>query len=254
MKTAAFAPPLFLFLLVAFVLVAMPEHLQAAPQIASPTFESDDLLLEGLDGLLDDLPEPESAPNPERPSANGGEDLGAGADNPLTRIEQGMATAEQLIAGPLVAERGGSAKTSRVQQQVISELDELIKQAEQQCQQCQSASSSSSSSQSKGRQQSQRSQPKPGDAKQASAGTAEPSGKPSGKTGKQQGNQSVARLQSAGSAAAAGRPPQELMKEVWGRLPQRLREQMLESSSDEFLPQYREEIEQYFRRLAEQPE
>ena len=35
--------------------------------------------------------------------------------------------------------------------------------------------------------------------------------------------------------------------------PERVREQMLQSHDDEFLPKYELEIEQYFRRLAEDP-
>jgi hypothetical protein len=38
---------------------------------------------------------------------------------------------------------------------------------------------------------------------------------------------------------------------LWGHLPERQREQMLQSFSDEFLPKYELEIEQYYRRLSE---
>jgi len=37
-------------------------------------------------------------------------------------------------------------------------------------------------------------------------------------------------------------------------LPERLREQMLQNAAEEFLPEYRELIAEYFRRLAEDPE
>ena len=42
------------------------------------------------------------------------------------------------------------------------------------------------------------------------------------------------------------------MKSLWGNLPVRSREQMLQSFSDEFLPKYEIEIEQYYRRLSEE--
>jgi len=45
-----------------------------------------------------------------------------------------------------------------------------------------------------------------------------------------------------------------LMRQVWRHLPQRDREQMLQSSVDVFLPKYSAMIEEYFRRLAEIPE
>ncbi|KKK95447.1 hypothetical protein LCGC14_2672730, partial [marine sediment metagenome] len=44
---------------------------------------------------------------------------------------------------------------------------------------------------------------------------------------------------------------QEVMKKLWGELPQRDREQMLQSPPEEFLPKYELLIEQYFRRLTE---
>jgi hypothetical protein len=44
----------------------------------------------------------------------------------------------------------------------------------------------------------------------------------------------------------------EMVKAVWGQLPERTRQQMLQSFSDEFLPKYETEIEQYYRRLSEE--
>ena len=43
-----------------------------------------------------------------------------------------------------------------------------------------------------------------------------------------------------------------MVKDLWGQLPPHAREQLLQSSSDEFLPQYELEIEKYYRRLAEE--
>src|SRR5205814_6675598 len=44
----------------------------------------------------------------------------------------------------------------------------------------------------------------------------------------------------------------EMVKALWGQLPARSREQMLQSFSDEFLPKYELDIEQYYRHLSEQ--
>ncbi|MEM9185817.1 MAG: hypothetical protein AAGB00_04900 [Planctomycetota bacterium] len=227
----------------------------ATQSCAAPEFEGfgDDLLTDDLDGLLEGLPELDDAPDtpPEGPPP------AAAEPNPLERIASGMAAAKQLIAS-----RGAPAETKRVQERVVTELDELIKQAEKQNPPPSGAPSQSQQAkdqQGKQRQQSQRSQPKPGE----QAGGREPSNRQGGKPGRQAGDakgsqgksdQSRERLARAAAQSADGRPPQELVKEVWGRLPQRIREQMLESSSDEFLPQYRKEIERYFQRLAEQPE
>ena len=42
-----------------------------------------------------------------------------------------------------------------------------------------------------------------------------------------------------------------VLKQLWGELPQRQREQMLEPPVEEFLPKYEQQIEEYFRRLSE---
>ena len=45
---------------------------------------------------------------------------------------------------------------------------------------------------------------------------------------------------------------QTLLKNLWGHLPERQREQMLQSSVEEFLPKYETMIRKYFLRLAEE--
>jgi hypothetical protein len=45
---------------------------------------------------------------------------------------------------------------------------------------------------------------------------------------------------------------QALVKRVWGHLPDRARQELQNVSAEEFLPKYREVIEDYFRRLAEE--
>ena len=44
-----------------------------------------------------------------------------------------------------------------------------------------------------------------------------------------------------------------LVKDLWGRLPERQREELLQPLSEEFLPEYAADIEEYFRVLAEAP-
>lgn len=235
---------------------------QPSPAAVGRTTKPSSSLTDGLDGLLDSLPPESAAPGemraPTDPSSPGaGEDLGARPESPLKAIEAGMSKAERLIAAA-----AATGEASRTQAKVISELDELIKQAEKQCQQCNNPSSGSSSGQPKpdaGRQASQRSQPKPGGAKQPEPNAKQQANAKPGPGKKQQqgqaeGRRSTERLAAARASEAEGRPPGELMKEVWGRLPARVRERMLESASDEFLPEYRGDIEEYFRRLAEQPE
>ena len=42
-----------------------------------------------------------------------------------------------------------------------------------------------------------------------------------------------------------------VIKQVWGELPEKERQQMLQTSVEEFLPKYADLIERYFKRLAE---
>ena len=42
-----------------------------------------------------------------------------------------------------------------------------------------------------------------------------------------------------------------MLKEVWGHLPARVREQMQNAASEQFLPKYEAMIEQYYERLTE---
>lgn len=163
--------------------------------------------------------------------AEGGEDLGQPAANPLLGIQSNMQKAETLIgAGDI------SGNTGKVQQRVVDDLDELIKKAEEQCKNSQSGQPDKPGK----KQASQRSKPgsKPGPPQQASQ---------QAQSGAKTSSTRLGKTQATGDG---GRPPEELMKEVWGRLPARLREQMLQSSPDEFLPEYREEIEAYYRELA----
>ena len=44
----------------------------------------------------------------------------------------------------------------------------------------------------------------------------------------------------------------DVLKGVWGLLPERQREQMLQSYEEQFLPKYEQMIADYFRSLAEE--
>jgi hypothetical protein len=121
-----------------------------------------------------------------------------------------------------------------VQKQVVAQLDELIAQLSKQCQggQCEQPGQS--------QEQSQRSQPKPS---QASKGSAR---------GKSPARDSSDPLNRASAQPADKADIDAVVKDLWGHLPERSREQMLQSFSTEFLPKYELEIEQYYRRLSEE--
>jgi hypothetical protein len=168
--------------------------------------------------------------------------LSAGA-NPtaqsLSRVQHGMQNAQALLAKPGADAKDGTARLAGpVQQEVLSDLDKLIAELSKQCQccngQCQGGGKDSQ---------------KPGQNSQSNK-----SGKPgtaSGR-GKTAARDSTDRLDSTTAKPVDKGAVDEMVKALWGHLPARNREQMLQSFSNEFLPKYELEIEQYYRRLSEE--
>jgi hypothetical protein len=211
-----------------FLLVALQTSVIAEQEPAKSA--TDDALLESLDAeLMDGL---ETVPDK---SIEGSESEASAteADDDFTRIANRMREAARLI--PKISE---TEKTKTVQTRIVGELEELIGALEKQCQQ----SSSSSSGKSKGEQQSQRSQVKPSGSQQGGEGT----------NSRQPARDSTERLGPDELQRADAQQMQGLLKDLWGQLPEKAREQMLKTSPEQFLPKYELMIEQYFKRLAEE--
>lgn len=169
---------------------------------------------EGLDAkLLDQLGE--------------GEDIELGPQpNPLTRIGRTMRQVETLIV-----KRDTSTRTQTMQKQIVSELDALLEQTKKQCQggQCDSPASASKPS--------------------SAAGNKPSEGEPSNKPAKD----STERLAKPGKTDTEdAKDLDELVKQVWGHLPDKVRGQMQNVSVENFLPKYEKLIEDYYKRLAEE--
>jgi hypothetical protein len=159
-----------------------------------------------------------------------GEDIGQPSGSAaLGRIEEQMGTAKSLLQQAKAPDRAGE-----VQQQVVADLDALIAQLSKQCQGGSSPSSSQCNSPS------QRTQ----------ASGAKPAAKPGHGSAPARDSQTRIGRNDPGAVDLGDR--EQLLKDVWGHLPPHAREQMLQSHSDEFLPQYELEIEQYYRRLSEE--
>ena len=166
-----------------------------------------------------------------------GEDLGAsGEQDPLARLSQRMREVEALMA-----RKRADGETGRLQSQIVHDIEELIKQARKQRQS--SSSSSSGGKSGKGAQQTanRRDVSQPGRESTRSQQEAEAAARQSVKEARQ---------------GQARRPDmanmRELLKGVWGQLPARQREQMLQSYEEQFLPKYEQMIADYFRSLAEE--
>lgn len=170
-----------------------------------------------------------------------GEDVGRG-ESPLASVIQGMRQAEGLIA-----DESSQTAAAPVQRQVVTHLEKLIAEMEKLCQggQCNKPGE-------KKKQVSKRSQPKPGEPKPGECdkeGECDQPGKPSKKAGKKANQSGTTSLSGAPNVSPAEQ--QELMKAAWGHLPERMRERMLQGSDNEFLPEYSDDLQEYYRRLAE---
>jgi hypothetical protein len=167
-----------------------------------------------------------------------GEDIGQPSGPlPLVRVRQGMQQAESLLVKASSEEEASTLQQAgEVQRQVVSQLDRLIAELAKQCQGGQCPPSDQPP------QPGQRSAAKPGKTANKSSG------------GKTAARDSSDPLNRTGAKPVDTGDVDGLMKDLWGHLPERYREQMMQSFSDEFLPKYELEIEQYYRRLSEERE
>jgi hypothetical protein len=204
--------------------------------------------VESLGGrLLDDL-SPEAQPVQKGTATREIEDslkastprhsFGAGA-NPTTqslaRVRNSMQQAQSLLTQPSADGKKDTVQpASPVQRVILSDLDKLIADLSKQCQCC------------NGQCQGGNQPPKPGqNSKPGKSGAAAGRSRTAARDSTDRLNSSSARPVDKGEV-------NEMVKALWGHLPERSREQMLQSFSDEFLPKYELEIEQYYRRLSEE--
>jgi hypothetical protein len=194
--------------------------------------------------LLDDLTpnafDQHAVPPRDRENAPRFDDLGEDIGQPsgslsLARVRMSMQHAEALLAAKDAAANAPTfQQAGEAQQQVVAQLDKLIAELSKQCKNGQCNSSSQSP------KPSQRSQKKPG-----KAGSAAGSGKSAARDSTDRLDSTTAKPVDKGDLEAT-------VKDLWGHLPERSREQMMQSFSEEFLPKYELEIEQYYRRLSEE--
>lgn len=171
---------------------------------------------------------------------------GAGIDpSVLEDISMNLREAQRLLA-----EKQTGKPTQAAQQKAIDDLNRLIEAVKQQANQSKSSGRQQSSSRDSTKQE------KPQDASTAERrASSEPSGgEPSGaplrnRNGKAE--ESSDRLpESRPAGNRIGERRAGLVREAWGHLPQRLREQLLNAGSDRTLPQYDSMIRSYFESLA----
>jgi hypothetical protein len=153
----------------------------------------------------------------------------------LVRVRRGMQRAESLLGQPAATGDAGAVdRAATVQEQVIDQLDRLISELSKQCRGGQRPPGN------QGTGNDQQSQAKPGNSSNAVA------------KGNTAARDSSERLDASSPMPVTKADIEELAKQFWGHLPERTREQMMQSFSEEFLPKYERDIEEYYRRLSEE--
>jgi hypothetical protein len=177
-------------------------------------------------------------PKEAKPATEGADSTVAGqhAAEVLARVSKNMRISEERLAC-----KDAGEGTRRIQQEIVKDLDALIEQTKRQQQQ--QASSGNSSSAKDNRHQSNRempgrqNQPDPTRRPNATDQHSEASANQPGKWGKDQRGD-------AGKMA-------DLYKDIWGHLPETLRQEMDQYSREKFMDKYSEMLKQYYSTIAE---
>jgi hypothetical protein len=188
------------------------------PDAKKPSSDSlDDELLKGLGG------------EPERKATGGA--VTDDSDDPIAKLTRQMREVERLIR-----EKKSDEPTQKMQEQIVRDLETLLKEAQKRAQKGGGSS-----------------QPKP--QQTASRDKVEQADQQQGKSG----SQSNEPARDSSESLRKTTPPKpdmaklsDVIKDIWGELPPRLREQMMQASAEKFLPKYELLIEEYFKTLAEQ--
>jgi hypothetical protein len=217
-------------LLMSLVLAGQSAAQSPAERPAKPPRSLDQQLLDDLDrDLLQGLP---TGKKPGEPSAPPQDDAkgdpapghaaiepAAKASHPLGKIASEMRQVERRMV-----EHDTSSATQQQQAQIVAQLDALLNQAEQ----AQSGGQNKAGS----------------GAAQAGIGTGNPLPGPP--------RDSSQRIEHGTKEQTETADVKDTIRRLWGHLPDKLRDEMQASLSEQFLPKYERLIEEYYKRLAEE--
>lgn len=193
---------------------------------------------------------PEAAPEkkPEKPRVkaeekDAKEDPEVGEPMPDTKETVGRIAKNMRASEERLAKKDPGEGTQQVQRDILKDLDALIEQTKRQQQQQQQQQSSSSSS----KQQMERKRQM---AKNQTQNKNQGKKKP--EPGKEQDQ---ANANSGGKGGKGGKDQMskiaDLYKDVWGHLPETLRQEMDQYSREQFMAKYNELLKQYYATIAE---
>lgn len=170
-------------------------------------------------------------------------DATADADR-LERAIQGMRDASKRMES---ADPG--KETQALQARVVEDLEQLLKQLQQQQKQKQKQNSSQNQQQ-QDRQKLQQQQLDP-----KNSGSRQPQPSQPDAASQQRRNDPARDAQENVTAAQRARDEEarreQMVKDVWGHLPPHLREAMMQSFKEKYLPQYEDLVRRYYEALAE---
>jgi len=214
---------------------SQPSRSTPAPKLTDPL---DRELLKDLGGDADTKPEQKpgsghgaSGDKPAGGDESGGAESGGESDDPLVRLTRRVRDAEQRLR-----RTDSGDKTQELQRGIVEDLEKLIAQIEQQ-------KAKQSSSKSKGPPSgSKPGQKKPGQKKPGNEPGSEPNPNPTDSS--EQLTAKKAEKPQAGKL-------KEMLEKVWGQLPERERQDVMQSSFEDFPAKYQFGIEQYFKALLQ---
>ena len=192
----------------------------------------DQTLLDDLEAeLLDTTEESQPAEFETELLEEIGEDFGIASsakDGPLARVVKHMQTAKSRLQ-----KISQTDSASAAQGEALVGLETMITEITRRKSQCQGGNCKKPAT------------PKP-DKKKSGENK-----KPNGKSGKDPAQSADSTTNSDANLATDLAATGQLVKDLWGKLPLRQRQQILQPLSEEFLPKYADEIEAYFRALAQ---
>jgi hypothetical protein len=231
-------------------------------------------------------PRPEPvAPKKQEPSSGDAKEATKTDPNSRDALDEAKQLAERIVqaakdAGKRLAEQDPGTQTQRKQRDVVTGIDELIKRTQNPPPQDQSNSPPNQSNSNPNRPMANTGQgggsagqQRPGSAQQPGAGRRERKSRREQSSlgpnpASSNSNSGGASMPSADNNNASGRQPQggappsarskesagkvaDLYKDVWGHLPERLRQEMDLYYREQFMPRYQELLRQYYSSLAE---
>jgi len=162
--------------------------------------------------------------------------------DPFASAVQQMRTVAQRLGRDL----NPGDNTQRMQKRIIKKLDQVLAKARKQ----QKGGGSQSQNQQKKRKK--QGQKNPAQRKQRQKKAAKKQGGQQSQSASARGSKPSGSSGENGSTNASEAESMEALRQQWGNLPPRLRNELSESLDEQFSPVYQSRTEAYYRRLAEQ--